>query len=124
MLISILVNFVPIIIAIVLHEVAHGYAAYLLGDDTAKRYRRLSLNPVRHVDVFGTLILPTLLILSKTGLVFGWAKPVPVDCRGSWHHNEYFSGRIVRPGTSLGRRSGQLHWQKYCQSVFNQHGGF
>ena len=79
MLISILVNFVPIIIAIVLHEVAHGYAAYLLGDDTAKRYRRLSLNPVRHVDVFGTLILPTLLILSKTGLVFGWAKPVPVD---------------------------------------------
>lgn len=66
MLISILVNFVPIIIAIVLHEVAHGYAAYLLGDDTAKRYRRLSLNPVRHVDVFGTLILPTLLILSKT----------------------------------------------------------
>ena len=81
MLISILVNFVPIIIAIVLHEVAHGYAAYLLGDDTAKRYRRLSLNPVRHVDVFGTLILPTLLILSKTGLVFGWAKPVPVDMR-------------------------------------------
>ena len=79
MLISILVNFVPIIIAIVLHEVAHGYAAYLLGDDTAKRYRRLSLNPVRHVDVFGTLILPTLLILSKTGLVFGWAKPVEIN---------------------------------------------
>lgn len=137
MLISILVNFVPIIIAIVLHEVAHGYAAYLLGDDTAKRYRRLSLNPVRHVDVFGTLILPTLLILSKTGLVFRLGKTGSgrlfqtrnprrdhVDCRSSRHHNEYFSGRIVRPGTSLGRRSGQLHWQKYCQSVFNQHGGF
>lgn len=79
MLLSIVVYFIPIIIAIVLHEVAHGYTAWILGDDTAKRLRRLSLNPVRHIDVFGTLILPALLLLSQTGIVFGWAKPVPVD---------------------------------------------
>lgn len=79
MLITILVNFVPVIIAIVLHEAAHGYAAFRLGDNTAKLYGRLTLNPFKHVDVFGTLILPTILILSKTGIVFGWAKPVPVN---------------------------------------------
>lgn len=79
MLISIIVNYIPIILAIVLHEVAHGYAAYWRGDDTAKQYQRLSLNPLRHVDMFGTLILPTLLLLSKTGFIFGWAKPVPVN---------------------------------------------
>ena len=79
MLISIVVHFVPIILAIVLHELAHGYAAYLCGDDTAKANKRLSLNPLRHVDLFGTLIVPTLLVLAKTGFVFGWAKPVPVN---------------------------------------------
>lgn len=79
MIVSIIVNFVPILIAIILHEVAHGYAAYKLGDDTAKIRGRLSLNPVKHVDLFGTIILPTLLVLSKTGFVFGWAKPVPVN---------------------------------------------
>ena len=73
MLISIIVNYIPIILAIVLHEVAHGYAAYWCGDDTAKQYQRLSLNPLRHVDLFGTLILPTLLLLSKTGFIFGFS---------------------------------------------------
>ncbi len=79
MLISVIVNFVPIILAIVLHEIAHGYAAYLCGDATAKHYKRLSLNPLRHVDPLGTIIIPTLLLLSKTGVIFGWAKPVPVN---------------------------------------------
>jgi Zn-dependent protease len=66
-----------LVIAIVFHEVAHGWTALLLGDPTAKERNRLSLNPIRHVDPFGTLILPGLLALS--GLpVFGWAKPVPV----------------------------------------------
>jgi Zn-dependent protease len=66
-----------LVIAIVFHEVAHGYVALLLGDPTAKERKRLSLNPIRHVDPFGTLILPGLLMLS--GLpAFGWAKPVPV----------------------------------------------
>jgi Zn-dependent protease len=69
-----------LIIAIVFHEVAHGWAALLLGDPTAKEQRRLSLNPIRHVDLWGTLLIPGGLALA--GLpVFGWAKPVPVNMR-------------------------------------------
>ena len=71
------------IAAIVLHEVAHGYAALALGDDTAQRQGRLTLNPIAHVDRVGTLIVPGILLVlnSFTGsrFMFGWAKPVPVD---------------------------------------------
>jgi Zn-dependent protease len=71
---------VPLISSIVCHEVAHGWVAWMLGDPTAHRARRLSLNPVRHVDPVGTVLLPGVLAL--VGLpVFGWAKPVPVDAR-------------------------------------------
>lgn len=76
---------IPVIVAITLHEAAHGYAAWALGDDTAKLEGRLSLNPLRHVDRFGTLILPGLLILGqvltigRVVFLFGWAKPVPVS---------------------------------------------
>ena len=73
------VAYLPILIAIILHEVAHGYAAWKLGDNTAKYYGRLSLNPVKHIDIFGTLSLPALLIISRAGFVLGWAKPVPVN---------------------------------------------
>lgn len=69
-----------LIIAIVFHEVAHGWAALMLGDSTAKEQRRLSLNPIRHVDVMGTLIVPGALALLG-GPIFGWAKPVPVNAR-------------------------------------------
>lgn len=69
--------FIP---AIVLHEVAHGYVAYRLGDPTAKAAGRLSLNPVRHIDPFGTVIMP-LLLLAVGGPVFGYAKPVPYNPR-------------------------------------------
>ncbi|MDG2005289.1 MAG: site-2 protease family protein [Novosphingobium sp.] len=69
---------VPLILAIVFHEVAHGWTARLLGDPTAAERKRLSLNPLRHVDLFGTIILPAMLKLSG-GPVFGWAKPVPVN---------------------------------------------
>ncbi|MGE5546354.1 MAG: site-2 protease family protein [Solirubrobacterales bacterium] len=68
----------PLIFAVTLHEAAHGYAALALGDDTARRMGRISLNPLRHVDPFGTLLLPGLLLLFG-GVVFGWAKPVPVN---------------------------------------------
>lgn len=67
-----------LVIAIVFHEVAHGWAALALGDPTAKERKRLSLNPLRHVDPFGTVILPGLLALTGAP-VFGWAKPVPVN---------------------------------------------
>lgn len=66
-------------LAIILHEVAHGWAALYLGDPTAKYAGRLSLNPIKHVDLMGTIIVPLLLIVSGTGFVFGWAKPVPVN---------------------------------------------
>lgn len=68
---------VPLVIAIVFHEVAHGWVANALGDPTAKERKRLSLNPLRHVDPVGTIILPGMLALAK-GPIFGWAKPVPV----------------------------------------------
>ena len=75
---------VPLIFAIVFHEVAHGLAARALGDPTASERGRLSLNPLRHVDPFGTIILPGALHLA--GLpVFGWARPVPVDYRRLHH---------------------------------------
>ncbi len=67
----------PVLIALTFHEVAHGYVAWRLGDDTAKRLGRLSLNPLRHIDLYGTVIVPALLILT-VGFPFGWAKPVPV----------------------------------------------
>ena len=64
--------------SIILHEISHAWAANWLGDDTAQRQRRLSLNPLRHVDIFGTVILPLLLYFSA-GFVFGYAKPVPIN---------------------------------------------
>lgn len=71
---------IPLVIAIVFHEVAHGLAARALGDRTAEEQKRLSLNPIRHVDPVGTVILPLMLAIAKAP-VFGWAKPVPVDAR-------------------------------------------
>ena len=70
---------VPLLLAITLHEAAHGYAALRLGDDTAQRMGRISINPLRHIDPFGTVALPVLLLLlSGGGFMFGYAKPVPV----------------------------------------------
>ncbi len=69
----------PVLLAITLHEAAHGYAAWQLGDDTAKRLGRVSFNPLRHVDGVGTVLLPAFLLLVQAPFLFGWAKPVPVD---------------------------------------------
>ncbi len=83
-ILSFVLAVVPAILAITLHEAAHGYAAWALGDDTAKKLGRLSLNPLVHVDRMGTIILPGFLLISqlltigRVGFMFGWAKPVPV----------------------------------------------
>lgn len=69
----------PVVAAIVLHEVSHGFAALYFGDRTAKEEGRLSLNPLKHVDPFGTVIFPLMLILAHAPFMFGWAKPVPVN---------------------------------------------
>jgi Zn-dependent protease len=71
---------IPILLAITLHEAAHGWVAWRLGDDTAYRLGRVTFNPLRHIDPFGTLLLPALLLLMSGGRVmFGFAKPVPVN---------------------------------------------
>ncbi|MBI3302453.1 MAG: site-2 protease family protein [Deltaproteobacteria bacterium] len=70
---------VPILAAVVLHELAHGYVAFRLGDPTAARMGRLTLNPFAHVDLFGTVLLPLLLLFGGAPFLFGYAKPVPVN---------------------------------------------
>lgn len=71
--------------SVVVHEFAHGYTAYLLGDNTARLSGRLTLNPIKHLDPFGSVILPLLLIISKAGFVIGWAKPVPFNPENLHH---------------------------------------
>ena len=68
----------PVILAVTLHEAAHGWVAWKLGDDTAYRLGRVTFNPLRHIDLVGTIVVPILMLLAKTGFVFGWARPVPV----------------------------------------------
>ncbi len=72
---------IPVVVAITFHEAAHGWMAERCGDDTARRLGRVTFNPVRHVDPFGTLLLPGLLLLFGAPFLFGYAKPVPVDFR-------------------------------------------
>lgn len=69
----------PVLFAVTLHEAAHGYAARIFGDTTAERAGRVSLNPLRHVDPFGTVVLPGMLLLASSPMLFGYAKPVPVN---------------------------------------------
>lgn len=71
----------PLVIAITFHEAAHGFVAHRLGDDTAYKLGRVSFNPLRHIDPFGTLVLPGMLLLSHSPFLFGYAKPVPVNFR-------------------------------------------
>lgn len=68
-----------LVFSIIIHEVAHGYAAHALGDPTAKLEGRLTLNPVPHVDLMGSIIIPGILVLTNAGFLFGWAKPVPYN---------------------------------------------
>lgn len=79
MIVNAVLALIAVFVSLIVHEIAHGYVALKLGDDTAKEQGRLSFNPLRHIDWFGTIILPLLLFFSKIGFVFGWAKPVPVD---------------------------------------------
>jgi Zn-dependent protease len=71
----------PLLIAITFHEAAHGFVAHRLGDNTAYELGRVSFNPLRHIDPFGTLVMPAILLLSHSPFLFGYAKPVPVNFR-------------------------------------------
>jgi len=72
---------IPVLLAITLHEAAHGWVAWRLGDDTAKRMGRVTANPLRHIDPMGTVLVPGLLFATGAPFLFGWAKPVPVNFR-------------------------------------------
>src|SRR5262249_11881850 len=72
---------IPLVIAVTFHEASHGYVARLCGDDTAWRLGRVSFNPFKHIDPFGTILLPALLLLMRSPFLFGYAKPVPVNFR-------------------------------------------
>ena len=72
-------SIVPLLFAVILHEVAHGWVAEKLGDPTARLMGRITLNPISHIDLIGTIILPGLLLLTNSPFLFGWAKPVPVN---------------------------------------------
>ena len=81
MIYSVSIWLLPILIAVTFHEAAHGFVARALGDETASRLGRVSLNPLRHIDPFGTILLPGLLLLAHSPFLFGYAKPVPVNFR-------------------------------------------
>jgi Zn-dependent protease len=78
-IITTILSLVILLFSVIIHELAHGYVAYSLGDPTAKYEGRLTLNPVKHLDPFGSIILPLLLFISGSPFLFGWAKPVPVN---------------------------------------------
>jgi len=92
----------PALFAITLHEAAHGYVAWKLGDDTARRLGRVSFNPLRHVDPVGTILIPGMLLLFRAPFLIGWAKPVPVDF---WRLRNPRSGMVLvaaaGPGINL-----------------------
>ena len=93
---------IPAVIAITFHEAAHGLVAYLLGDQTACRLGRVSFNPVKHIDPFGTILLPGLLPLMRSPFLFGYAKPVPVNFPRAWPSAARYSvGRGPGPGINI-----------------------
>ncbi|CZE49382.1 peptidase M50 [Campylobacter geochelonis] len=85
---------VVLIISIVGHEIAHGYIAYKFGDNTAKNAGRLSLNPLLHVDIIGTILVPAILYIAG-GVIFGWAKPVPINTKTVIQNGGYKAAILV-----------------------------
>lgn len=92
----------PILVAVILHEIAHGFVANRLGDDTAARAGRLTLNPIPHIDLFGSILLPLMLVVAGSPFVFGWAKPVPVNFMQLRNpKRDMIKVAIAGPGTNI-----------------------
>lgn len=92
----------PVIIAVTFHEAAHGYVAHMLGDDTAWRLGRVSFNPAKHIDPFGTILLPGVLLLLRAPFLFGYAKPVPVNFRAlRWPRTGMVLVAAAGPATNI-----------------------
>ena len=107
----------PVLFAITIHEVAHGWVARKCGDNTAWMLGRLTLNPLKHIDPVGTILIPGLLLVTGTGFIFGWAKPVPVNFRNLKNPKQDmaivaaagpFSNLLMALGWALGIRLGIL----------------
>ena len=92
---KILIIAASLVIAIVGHEIAHGFIAYKFGDTTAKNLGRLSINPIRHIDPLGTIVIPSVMYMA-TGLMFGWAKPVPVNMNTVIKNGGYKGAKFVK----------------------------
>lgn len=91
-----------LLVAVILHEIAHGYVAERLGDDTARRAGRLTFNPIPHIDPFGSVLLPLLLIFAGSPFIFGWAKPVPVNFMNLRNpKRDMIKVAFAGPGTNL-----------------------
>lgn len=101
-LVKVVLMGVPILFSIILHEIAHGWVANRLGDDTAARAGRLTLNPIPHIDPVGSILLPLLLAVSGSPYLFGWARPVPVRF-GNLRHpkRDMVAVALAGPGTNL-----------------------
>lgn len=100
--IALLIYGLPLLLAIPLHEAAHGFVAHRCGDATAYDLGRVTFNPFKHIDPLGTIVLPTLLILSHAPFVFGWAKPVPVNFRNLRHlRRDMILVAAAGPGVNL-----------------------
>lgn len=83
---EVLIVAIPLVIAITFHEAAHGFIAYICGDPTAKRMGRMTLNPIKHIDWVGTVIIPAALLFAKSPFMFGYAKPVPINPKQFYHY--------------------------------------
>ncbi len=94
-IIKIVAEILALMIAIIGHEIMHGFVAYKYGDNTAKNAGRLSINPIKHVDLVGTIILPALLFFSHAPFLFGWAKPVPINMREVMRNGGYKAAIFV-----------------------------
>jgi Zn-dependent protease len=86
-----------LVFSVVLHEVSHGWVAHSLGDPTAKNAGRLTLNPIPHIDIFGSILLPGLLLITNSPFLFGWAKPVPVNVN-NLRDRKYGSAKVSFAG--------------------------
>jgi Zn-dependent protease len=103
---------IPLVIAITFHEAAHGFMAYVCGDSTAKRMGRMTLNPVKHVDFVGTLIIPAMLVALKAPFLFGYAKPVPINPKQFFHYRSNLV-LVAAAGPLMNIGLAMLSWALY-----------
>ncbi len=109
---EVLIVAIPLVIAITFHEAAHGIMAYVCGDSTAKRMGRMTLNPFKHVDLFGTIIMPAMLLFLKSPFRFGYAKPVPINPNQFFHYRSNLI-LVAAAGPFMNILLAMLSWSVY-----------